>query len=84
MNLLTLLLRLPLLPLTGFISLAETIADEAERELHDPARIRRELDELQREQESGQISAEEAAEREDSLAATMVSRQPGSVRRRRG
>ena len=72
MDLLTLLFRLPFLPLKGFIRLAETIADEAERELYDPARVRRELDELQREQESGEISAAEAAERADSLATTMV------------
>jgi hypothetical protein len=95
MDLPTLLFRLPFLPLTGFIRLAETIAQEAERELHDPARIRRELDELQREQESGEISAAQAAEREDSLAATMVTgrggpaapqkaRRASPARRRRG
>lgn len=85
MNLLTLLFRLPFLPVTGFIRLAETIADEAERQLHDPARIRRELDQLQRAQESGEISAEEAAERADSLAVTMVTgRAAGPPRRRRG
>jgi len=80
MDLLTLLFRLPFLPLTGFIRLAETIGEEAERELHDPARIRRELDELQRKQESGEISAAEAAERADSLAATMVTGRAGQAR----
>ncbi len=80
MGLLTLLFRLPFLPVQGFISLAETIADEAERELHDPARIRRELDALQRAQESGEISAAEAGERADGLVATMVTGQPGPPR----
>lgn len=80
MDLLTLLFRLPFLPLTGFIGLAETIAEEAERELHNPARVRRELEALQREQESGEISAPEAAERADSLAATMVTGRAGQAR----
>lgn len=50
------LLRLPFLPVTGVVRLAEIIADEAERELHDPARIRRELEEAQRLRDAGEIT----------------------------
>jgi hypothetical protein len=62
MELFTLLLRLPFLPVTGVVRLAEIIADEADRELHDPARIRHELEEAQRRRDAGEISDEELAE----------------------
>jgi Gas vesicle protein G len=80
MDPLTLLFRLPFLPLTGVIKLAEAIQQEAERELHDPARIRRELEEVQRQKDAGEISQEESAEREDRLAGTMVTGRPGPPR----
>ena len=44
MNLLTLLLRLPLLPLRGFLRLGELIDEEVQRELRDPARLRHDLE----------------------------------------
>ena len=83
MDPLTLLFRLPLLPVKGVIKLAETIQQEAERELYDPARIRRELEEVQRQKEAGEISQEESAEREDKLAGTMVTGRTGRSRPRR-
>jgi Gas vesicle protein G len=64
MNLLTLLFRLPLLPLQGFVRLAQVIEEEAERELADPARVRHELEEVEQAEASGEISEQEAAERE--------------------
>lgn len=61
MDVLTLPFRLPFLPLTGVLRLAEIIADEAERQLHDPARIRRELEDAQRLRDAGEITDEELA-----------------------
>ncbi|MBO0819649.1 MAG: gas vesicle protein GvpG [Nocardiopsaceae bacterium] len=61
MDVLTLPFRLPFLPLTGVLRLAQIIADEAERELHDPARIRRELEDAQRRRDAGEITDEELA-----------------------
>jgi hypothetical protein len=83
MNPLTLLLRLPFLPVEGVfklgeliegevIKLGEVIEDEAERQLHDPARIRRELEEAQRRRDAGEITDEELARIQDQLAETMV------------
>ena len=72
MDLLTLLFRLPFLPVQGVIKLGELIQEEAERQLHDPARIRRELDEAQRRYDAGEISAEELAQIQDELATTLV------------
>ncbi|MFE3451675.1 gas vesicle protein GvpG [Nonomuraea sp. NPDC059194] len=53
---------LPLLPLKGLIRLAEVLRDEADRQLHDPAEARRELEEIEAAQAEGRLSEEEAAE----------------------
>lgn len=72
MGLLTLLPSLPLLPMKGVVKLTEIIADEAERELHDPARIRRELEDAQARRASGEITDEELARIEDEATAQML------------
>jgi uncharacterized membrane protein len=72
MELLTLLLRLPFLPVQGVIRLGELLQEQAERELLDPARIRRELDEAQRRYEAGEISEEEFIQIQDELASTLI------------
>lgn len=72
MELLTLLFKLPFLPVRGVIKLGELIQDEAERQLHDPARIRRELEEAQRRRDAGEISGEELAQIQDELTGTLV------------
>jgi hypothetical protein len=65
MSLLTLPFRLPLLPLRAVVRLAQLIEDEAERQLADPATVRRELEQIERARASGEISAEEAARLQD-------------------
>ena len=72
MGLLTPPFRLPFLPVRGVIKLAELIQEEAERQLRDPARIRRDLDEAQRRYEAGEISEEEFIQIQDELASTLV------------
>jgi Gas vesicle protein G len=72
MGLLTLPFRLPFLPVQGVIKLGEILQEEAERQLRDPARIRRELDDAQRRYEAGQISEEEFAQIQDELVSTLV------------
>lgn len=82
MELLTLIFRLPFLPVQGVIKLGELIQDEAERQLHDPARIRRELDEAERRRDAGEISDEEFTQIQDELASTLVTHvAPPSVTR---
>ena len=76
MGLLTLPLRLPFLPVRGVIKLGELIEEETERELYDPARVRRELEEAQRQRDSGEISDQELAQIEDQLARTLVTEPP--------
>ncbi|HET9080264.1 MAG TPA: gas vesicle protein GvpG [Trebonia sp.] len=72
MELLTLLLKLPFLPVQGVIKLGELIQEEAERQLYDPARIRRELEEAQRRRDAGEISDDELAQIQDELTSTLV------------
>ena len=77
MNPLTAPFRFPLLPVRGLIQLGEVIQEEAERQLHDPARIRRELEDAQRRYEAGEISDEEFTRIQDELAGIQVA--PPSV-----
>lgn len=72
MNALTWPFKLPLRPVQAVISLAETIDEQAERELRDPARVRRELEEAQRRAEAGEISDEELSEIENALMARLI------------
>lgn len=72
MELLTLLLKLPFLPVQGVIKLGELIQEEAERQLYDPARIRREIEEAQRRRDAGEISDEELAQIQNELTSTLV------------
>ena len=69
MNLLTFLLRLPWLPVQGFVSLASAVKEEAEREMANPASIRRELEQAERARASGEMSDEQAAEFQDAALA---------------
>ena len=66
MGLLRGLVLLPLAPVRGVVWVAERIAEQADRELHDPVRIRREMDRMWEAFEDGEIGAEEyeAAEAE--------------------
>jgi hypothetical protein len=62
MDLLTLPFRLPFLPLRGFIRLGEIIQEQAERELRDPAAIRRQLEDAEQARVSGEISDQDVAQ----------------------
>jgi hypothetical protein len=79
MDPLTILFRLPLLPITGLIRLAEIIDEEAQRELQSPLALRRALEDIEEAQESGQASEDEVAEAERDA----VSRLTGQQRRTR-
>ena len=56
MDLLTLLFRLPLMPLRSFIRLGEVIQEQVEQEMRDPASVRRQLEQAQKAHESGEMS----------------------------
>jgi ADP-ribose pyrophosphatase YjhB (NUDIX family) len=73
MNLFTLLFRLPLMPLRGFVRLGEVLHEQAERELHDPAAVRRQLEEAEQAQVSGEASAEDVARVQAQAVGRLVS-----------
>lgn len=62
MGLLTTILGLPLAPVRGVVSLAEVIRDQVDRELHDPAAVRRDVEAAAEARAAGELSAEEEAE----------------------
>jgi len=72
MGLLTLPFRLPFLPVQAVVRLAQVIQEEAEKTLYDPATIRRELEEIERARESGDISEEEAAQLQNEVIARLT------------
>lgn len=72
MNPLTWPLTLPLRPVQAVIGLAQTIDEQARRELRDPARIRRELEEAQRRAAAGEISEEELAEIQNAAMSNLI------------
>ena len=67
MGLITGFLTLPLAPLRGLTAVAEQILQQAEDIYYDPATIRRELEELDRLREEGEIDEADAVAREDEL-----------------
>jgi hypothetical protein len=67
MGLLTGLLTLPLAPLRGTVAVAEQVLKQAEEVYYDPVTIRRELEEVERLREAGEIDDDEATEWEDHL-----------------
>jgi gas vesicle protein GvpG len=58
---------LPLAPVRGTAWIAEQLAEEAERELYDENRIKRELLQLELDEEEGRISERERHQKEGEL-----------------
>ena len=72
MSVLTWPFKLPLRPVQAVIGLAETIGEQAEQQLRDPARIRRELEEAQRQAAAGEISEEQLSEIQNAAMARLI------------
>jgi len=66
------LLTLPLAPVRGVAWVAEIVAEEAERELEEAQSPERALEELEALRATGEISDEEAAEREGELIDQLI------------
>ena len=61
MNPFTLLFRLPLMPLNKVVQLGEVLHKHAEQQLHDPASVRRQLEQAEQAHAAGEISEEDLA-----------------------
>ena len=72
MGLLSFIVTLPLQPVKGVISLAELIQKQVEEEMHNPAAIRRALEELEEARARGDITAEEEEQAQQALIDRMT------------
>jgi Gas vesicle protein G len=71
MGLFTTLVTLPLAPVRGAAWVAQQVAEEAERQLYDESRIRRELLQLELDHDAGVIGDEEHAAQSEELLARL-------------
>jgi hypothetical protein len=75
-DLLTLLVRWPFLPLRGFLRLAQMLADQAEQEFCDPSAVRRQLEEVAEARDAGLLTDSELSEVEYQAVGRLISQQP--------
>jgi hypothetical protein len=80
MGLITGLLSLPLAPLRGTVAVADQVLKQAEDVYYDPARIRQELEEVDRQREAGEITDETATAWEDDLVGRLMTGPPRAAR----
>lgn len=80
MDLLTLLFRLPFLPVKGLVRLGELIQQQAEQELHDPAMVRRQLEEAEEARVSGEVSDPDLARVESEAVGRLIGTTPPAER----
>lgn len=83
MGLFSSLLLLPLAPVRGAAWVAQQVAEEAERELYDESRVRRELLQLEFDHDLGLIGEEEMQARSEELLQRLAGRWGGGESARR-
>jgi chorismate mutase len=71
-GLITGLLGLPVAPLRGTIWVAEQVLEQAEEEYYDPARIKAQLEDVDRARAAGELSEDEATAIEDELVERLL------------
>ncbi|MCP2292629.1 gas vesicle protein GvpG [Nocardia amikacinitolerans] len=77
MGLISAIVTLPLAPVRGVIWLGQVIQDEVERQLNDPATIRRELEAIDEAAAAGQLSEEEHRQAQQAVLDRMM--RPGGT-----
>lgn len=80
MGLFTGILGLPLAPLRGTLWVAEQVLAQAEEEYYDPARIKEQLEAVERARVSGELSDDEATEIEDALVDRLIASRSRTTR----
>jgi chorismate mutase len=71
-GLITGILGLPFAPVRGTVAAAEQIRRQAEAEFYDPATIRAQLEEVDRQRAAGELSDDEATAWEDELVERLM------------
>ncbi|MGV9818581.1 gas vesicle protein GvpG [Nocardia xishanensis] len=72
MGLISAIVTLPLAPVRGVIWLGQIIQDEVERQMNDPATIRRELEAIDEAAAAGQLSEEERVQAQQAVLDRMM------------
>jgi len=72
MGLISGILGLPLAPLRGTVWVAEQVRQQAEDEFYDPARIRAQLEDVDRARAAGELTDDEATALEDELVERLM------------
>lgn len=72
MGLISGLFSAPLAPIKGTVWIAEQVQDEAERQYYDPGAIRRQLEDVGKARQDGQLSDEEATAMEKELIGRLI------------
>jgi hypothetical protein len=72
MGLISGILGLPLAPLRGTVWVAEQVRQQAEDEFYDPARIRAQLEDVDRARTAGELTEDEATALEDELVERLM------------
>lgn len=80
MGLISGLLTFPIAPLRGTVAIAEQVLRQAEEVYYDPATIRRELEEVERLRDAGEIDEGDATAWEDQLIERLMTGQARSTR----
>lgn len=74
MGLLSTILSIPVAPVRGVIWLGEVIQDQVEQKMHDPATMRRQLEEIDAAAAAGQLSEEERKQAQQAVLDRMTGR----------
>lgn len=77
MGLIGSILGLPLAPVRSTVWAADKVRRKAAEEYYDPARIRQEIEQVDRLREAGELSDEEATRLEDALVDRLLASRPG-------
>lgn len=76
MGLVTGILGLPLAPVRGTAWVAEQVRRQAEDDYYDPARIKLQIEQVDRMREAGELSEAEATRLEDELVERLLAGRP--------
>lgn len=72
MGLISTILTLPFAPVRGLVAIAGIVQEEVEQELHSPAAIQQDLEEIEQARAAGEISGEEEAESEQQVLNRLI------------
>ncbi|MGN5237558.1 MULTISPECIES: gas vesicle protein GvpG [unclassified Rhodococcus (in: high G+C Gram-positive bacteria)] len=83
MGLVTSLLTLPLAPIKGVLWLGEVIQEQVEQQMHDPANMRRELEQIEQAWQAGELTQQQMDDAQQEVLNRMMTPDASAADRRR-